>query len=221
MEKKWLRYSRLSALYIFLALPWGVSQSQDVTNASPVEIQVEVPIKENNLMDARANAQRLAFELAVEKSLGAQADSKVVLERRARAGQFIRAFTLKTELVENGILKMTYDIEVNFENRSESSQASTSGEDIVLDIYWKDKPVSYQEIQSLIETQYHVRPQSYRLGYRLLQLRFLPGTSVEPIRKTIAETFGVRVEPLSTLEPSPEVSPSAPPKALPDVGSEN
>ncbi len=113
MEKIWLRHLGLSTFgslaFLFVSSAAPIHAADEIKT---VIVDVEIPVKEGDLAGTKSEAEKQAFQSALDQSLSTTISPKERSLRLKNASNWIKTYRLEQEREEAGILKLRYRCEV-------------------------------------------------------------------------------------------------------------
>jgi hypothetical protein len=185
---------------ILISLASGVLIADEVAGVQSTVVDVEVPIKEGNLADAKQAAQKLAFEKAVDQFLPTTMDAKIRAEKIKIATSFIKGFRVVDERQEGGVLKAKVRCDLmglseiaTASNSSGNSAGASAGQTLQrYEITWRTAAtqLNSSEFLDYLKTNQKLNVDSFKMGRGAFWVNILTDRPATDLRTQMNQFLG-------------------------------
>ncbi len=191
MEKIWFRHFGLYTFTIIsLILPLSLFAEGE---AKSVIVDIEVPVDNNNIAEAKAVAQKQAFEKALDQVLPATMDAKERQQKIKSALQYVKTYQVIEEKSDASVLKQKYKVDIAYQP-VETSPPSFTGEVATFEVNWLPDEIRFNTVDLLkyIQETLGTPVNSFRMGRGNMTLTVSLNRSLEETQNQIASFVGKR-----------------------------
>jgi hypothetical protein len=207
MEKIWFCYLRFCA---FAFIIWGASLHAQTVEPKTVFVEVEVPVENENLAEAKSLAQKQAFEKAVEQLLPLTMEESERQTKIKGALQYIKTYQVIEEKMVGNLLKQRYRVDVLLQ--TEPVLSPLTDVRATFEIAWMPDEIRFNaaELLRYVQDTMAAPVNSFKVGRGNLTITVTLRKTLEETQSQIAGFVGKRgiVKFLRKEEGAPFVPPA-------------